>query len=126
VYSQRKHTLSKKQLATLSKWAAQPKADEGLSDRYRELWDRLNQYVMERGGQVTSVRYANPIRLEVPLESPLADKLRGLGHDPIFLERTTRLGGVAAPDYHARWRKGVVSTGYGVTTVDVYEIRLPK
>jgi hypothetical protein len=58
------------------------------------------------------------------LDSPLPDKLKELGHDLIYCERATRIGGVATPD--ARWRNGRVSAGYGFTTADVYLIRLPK
>jgi len=68
----------------------------------------------------------NRDRLEIPLESPLADKLKELGYALIFCERPTRIGGTATPDYNARWRNGVASAGYGFHTVDVYLIRLPK
>jgi len=71
-------------------------------------------------------KYANPLWLEIPLDSPLPDKLKELGHDLIYCERATRIGGAAAPDYGARWRNGAVSAGYGFRTVDVYSIRLPK
>jgi hypothetical protein len=129
-YAERKFKLSKQDAAKkFSKWAQKPgTVDETakVSERQRDLWDALNQYVTERGALIVSVKHANPLTLEVPLESPLVDKLREQGLDLIFCERRNRLGGVAVPEYDTRWRKGVVSGGYGFTTVDVYQIRLPK
>jgi hypothetical protein len=124
--------LSKLQLAKRnSKWVTQkPTASEEaakITQQRRDLWDALNQYVTERAGAITSVKYANPVRLEIPLDSPLADKLRELGYDPVYLSDETRIGGVAAPDPDAvRWRQGVKTSGYGFRQVRVFELRLPK
>ena len=65
-YAERKARLSKKDIARLSKWAAQKPnaADEAakVTQQRRDLWDALNQFVTERGGAITSVKYQNPIR----------------------------------------------------------------
>jgi hypothetical protein len=125
-YAERKARLSKLEL---SKWANRPRTDDKkgtITQQHRDLWDALNQYVTERGGAITSVRYASPIRLEFDPESPLADKLKELGYSLTFLERDGRWGGPATPDHDARWRNRAVTSGYGFRTVDVYELRLPK
>src|SRR5262249_43192019 len=120
--------LSKKQLAAMSKWANKPRTEslDQTTEKFRDLWDALNQFVIERGAQITSVKYANPLTLEIPLDSPLPDKLKELGYDLIYCERTTRIGGTATPAYHTRWRRGPITSGYGFNTVDVFLIRLPK
>src|SRR6516164_7286946 len=62
------------------------------TERQRAIWYGLNVYVSERGAMVTSIPYAQPIRLEVPLESPLPDKLRVMGWETVFKESLTRIG----------------------------------
>src|SRR5215467_3988215 len=91
--------LSKKQLASLSKWANKPPTEspDQTTQKFRDLWDSLNQFVIERGAQITSPKYANPLTLEIPLDSPLADKLKELGYDLIFVQRESRIGAIAAP-----------------------------
>jgi hypothetical protein len=123
MYSQRKHTLSKKQLATMSKWAAQPKADDGISERQRNLWTALNEFVTERGGAITSMLYANPVRLEVPLDSELPAKLRELGYDPVYCSEETRIGPPVSTQ-RGRWTN--LNSAYSFRQVAVYELRLPK
>jgi hypothetical protein len=127
-YAQRKHTMSAKDRASLSKWANKPRDEANKVDqRKRDLWDGIHSFVGERGGAIVSVRYVWPIRLEVDPESKLPDKLRELGYDPVYLSDETRLGGVAAPDPDAvRWRQGVKTSGYGFRQVRVFELRLPK
>jgi hypothetical protein len=96
-----------------------------ISQKQRDLWDAVNQFVSERGGAITSVRYGNPIRLEIPLDSPLADKLRELGHDLVFRNEETRIGPpVAEP---VLWGQRVRrNDAYAFRAVNVYELRLPK
>jgi hypothetical protein len=124
-YADRKHTLSKKQLAAMSKWAAQkPDAvaeKAKITEKQRDLWDALNQYVTERGAMIVSVKHANPVRLEVPLDSELPAKLRELGYDPIYCEQATRIG---APVSTKRGRWTNLNNGYSFRTVDVFELRL--
>jgi hypothetical protein len=124
-YSQRRNTFSKMDRASLSKWAVQrPKVDPNeISQRQRDLWDALNQYVTERGAAITSVRYANPLRLEVLPDSPLPAKLRELGYDPVYCEQTTRLG--APVSTRQGWRTNL-NNGYSFRAVDVYTVKLPK
>jgi hypothetical protein len=125
MFSQRRNVLSKEARAKLSKWANRPPTDnkDGISERQRNLWIALNEFVMERGGQITSVLYANPVRLEVPPESELPAKLRELGYDPVYCEQTTRIG---APVSTKRGRWTNLNNGYSFHTRDVYELRLPK
>jgi len=119
--------LSRKQLAALSKWANKPREERPDETKFRTLWDGLNQFVIERGAQITSMKYTNPVRLEIPLDSPLADKLKELGYDLVFVQRESRIGGIAAPPtVGPRWRRGAITSGYGFCTVDVFELRLPK
>jgi hypothetical protein len=125
-YADRKNTLTKKQIASFSKWAvARPKADEAtISQKQRDLWTALNQFVTEHGGFVTSVQFAQPIRIEVPIGSALPAKLAAAGYDLVFNSQTTRLG--AAPVQHDRRGRARPVTGYSFHTVDVFELRLPK
>ncbi len=126
-YADRKNTMSKKDITTLSKWANQPRreGEAAISQRQRDLWDALNQYVTERGAAIVSVKYANPVRLEISLDSPLADKLRDLGHDVIYKSEETRIGApISEP---GRWgRPRNLNNGYSFRSVAVYELRLPK
>jgi hypothetical protein len=118
--------LSKKQLASMSKWANRPRPEspDQVTERQRALWDAINELAVAGGAAITSPKYADPLRLEISVGSSLADTLKEFGHDLIFLERATRIGGNATPDYGARWRQGVVSGGYGFTQVDAYSIQL--
>jgi hypothetical protein len=125
-YAERRNTLSKKQIASMSKWAAaRPKADEAtISARQRNLWDALNQYVTERGAAIVSVKYANPLRIEVATDSELPARLRELGYDPTFCEQVTRIG--AASVRHDRRGRPQMTSGYGFSVRDVYLLKLPK
>ena len=119
--------LTKLELAKRnSKWVQKPDtASEAakIDAQRRDLWNAINQFVIESGGAIVSVQYANPVRLEIPLDSPLADKLRELGYDPIYCEQTTRIG---APVSGQRGRWTNLNSAYSFRTVDVYELRLPK
>jgi hypothetical protein len=125
-YAQRKNTLTKKQLASFSKWANRPRADQPneITERRRDLWRALNQFVADHGGFVTSVQFASPIRIEVPVGSTLPTKLAEVGYDLLFREQTTRLG--AASVQHDRRGRPRPVTGYAFYTVDVFELKLPK
>jgi hypothetical protein len=109
----------------MSKWAAQ-KPDAAaeaakITEKQRDLWDRLNEFVTERGAAIVSVKHANPVRLEVPLDSELPAKLRELGYDPVYCEQTTRIGAPVSR------RKGWVydrNTAYSFRSVNVFELRL--
>jgi hypothetical protein len=126
-YAERKFKLSKQDAAKkFSKWAQKPDAvaeAAQISQAQRDLWDSLNAFVVERGGAIISIRHAWPIRLEVEPESKLPDKLREAGHDPIFLERDTRIG---APISSQRGRWVNLNSAYSFRTVEVYQVRLPK
>jgi len=117
--------LSKKQLASLSKWANKPRTESSDQTKFRDLWDSLNQFVIERGAAITSPKYENPLRLEIPLDSPLADKLKELGYDLIYRNEETRIGApVSEP---GRWgRRRDLNTSYGFRTVNVFELSLPR
>jgi hypothetical protein len=95
-YAERKNTLSKKDIASMSKWAAQRPnaADEAakISQQRRNLWDALHDFIRKGGGAIVSLKYENPVRLEIPVDSPLADKLRELGWTLIDRGQETRIG----------------------------------
>src|ERR1700741_290798 len=99
-YAERKNTLSKKQIAAMSKWAAQRPnaADEKAKaqQQHRELFDGLNEFLIKNGGAITSVKYASQIRLELVRGSSLAASLTAMGFDPIFVEQVSRFGPIAA------------------------------
>jgi hypothetical protein len=126
VYADRKNTLTKKQIASFSKWANRPRTDQPneITAQRRDLWTALNQYVIERGAAIVSVQYANPVRLEIPVDSPLADKLRELGYDLIFQSQESRIGAMPV-EYDRRGRPRMTS-GYGFSMRDVFLVRLPK
>jgi hypothetical protein len=86
-HSDRKNVMSKKDIAAMSKWATnRPRAEQpSITSERRALWDALHEFVRQNGGAISSVKYASPIRLEVPTDSPLPERLRALGYDPIFL-----------------------------------------
>ena len=94
------------------------------SERQRAVWDGLNVWVGDRGGQITSQPYAQPIVLEVPLDSPLPEKLRSLGWDPIYRGRETRIG--TAPAEYDRAGPQRPVTGYAFNQRDVYHLVAPR
>jgi hypothetical protein len=94
------------------------------TERQRAIWHGLNVYVSERGAMVTSIPYAQPIRLEVPLESPLPDKLRAMGWETVFKESLTRIG---PPETETVGEKRPrPATGYSFRMVNVFELRMPR
>jgi hypothetical protein len=124
--SERRNTLSKLEHAKLnSKWATKPDRNEPtISQRQRDLWDALNNFCMERGAAIVSVKYANPARIEIPVDSPLADKLCEAGFDPIFCEQTTRIG--PAVEHALRGWRSNRNSAYSFHTVDIFTVKLPK
>jgi hypothetical protein len=125
MYAERKNTLSKKQIA--AQWAKWPRTESPnqITERQRDLWNALNQFVTERGGAIVSPMFASPLRIETALDSELPDKLRELGYDLIYREQDTRIGApISKP---GRWgRPRDLNAGYSFRAVDVYELRLPK
>jgi hypothetical protein len=125
-YAERKNTLSKKDIAAMSKWANRPRAATPETQQpRRDLWDALHDFIRKDGGAIVSVKYTWPIRFEVAPDAGMATRLRELGHDPIFCEQATRIG---APVFEpGRWgRTRDMNTGYSFRTVDVFELKLPK
>lgn len=112
----------------VSKWAVnQPREENAakISEQRRELWQALNQFVMERGGAIVSPMFAFPVRLEVATDSGLPERLRELGYDLIYRNEETRVGPpVSEP---RRWRQRPrLAIGYGFRTVDVFELGVPR
>jgi hypothetical protein len=70
-YSERRHTLTKKQLAQMGKWASPASQQTTAADKaaitqqQRELWDALHSFIRQNGGAVVSPAHTYPIRLEV-------------------------------------------------------------
>ena len=125
-YAERKQTLSKKDIAAMSKWANRPRADQPeISEKRRALWQALNQFITERGGFVTSVQFASPVRIEVAPDSELPAKLAEAGYDLTFCSQTTRIGApISEP---VLWRqRSRQNNAYAFCAVNVYELKLPK
>jgi len=105
-YAERKNTLSKKQIAAMSKWAAQrPNAAEEaakISQQRRGLWDALNDFLRQNGAAIVSVKYANPVRIEMAPDSELPARLRELGYDLVYRNEETRIGAGAVFGYAFR------------------------
>src|SRR5262249_16615023 len=110
--------------AALSKWANKPHAEpDQITKKRRETWENLNQFLIENGASITSVRYASPVRLEFDPESQLPERLHELGYDLNFLEQTTRIG---SPVSARRGRFLDYNASHSFRSVNVYELRLPK
>jgi hypothetical protein len=62
-----------------------------LSPALRLLWDRVNRFVQQEGGWLTSLPATNPIRLECQIDSPLPDLLRAANHEIRFIGSHERL-----------------------------------
>jgi hypothetical protein len=73
---------------------------------------------------ITSVPYAQPIVLECSLDSPVPEKLRSLGWDPVYRERITRLG--TPPAECDRAERQRPATGYAFNQRDVYHLVAPR
>lgn len=129
-YSQRRNTLTKKQIASFSKWAVARPSKEAEANRVTEqqkkLWTALAQFIREQGGWVTSIPGLSPLRFEAMEHSKLPLELTKLGYVLLSRGTTTRIGGAASPEYGARWRQGARSGGYGFLTVSIYELDLPR
>jgi hypothetical protein len=54
-----------------------PKA---LDQKQREMWDRVNKYIMQEGGWIVSLPDTKTIRFESPIGSELPELLRQAGH----------------------------------------------
>jgi hypothetical protein len=57
-----------------------------LNQKQRELWGRLNKYIMANGGWIVSQPDVSPIRFEAPLGSEFPE-LRQAGHRVIDYAR---------------------------------------
>jgi hypothetical protein len=124
-YADRKNTLTKKQIVSFSKWANRPRADQPqITEQRRNLWTALNEFIRQNGGSIVSLQFTSPLRLEVPINSPLPERLAALGYDPIFCEQTTRIGPQAVQ--HDRRGRALPTTGYSFNTFDVFHLKLPK
>ena len=73
---------------------------------------------------ITSIPYARPIRLEVPLESPLPDKLRAMGWETVFKESLTRIGPPETKTVGGKRPRP--TTDYAFRMVNVFELRMPR
>jgi hypothetical protein len=128
-YAERKNTLTKKQLASMSKWATQrPSAAEEaakVSQQRRDLWTALNAFITERGGAIVTPMFVSPVRIEVPPDSELPAKLAEAGYDLTFCEQATRIGApIAKP---VLWgQRSRRNDAYAFRAVNVYELKLPK
>ena len=78
-----------------------------LNQLQRDLWQKLNAYVQEEGGWITSRPDASPIRLECPLDSVLPQLLRDAGYEVMSVgtsERLLPMGQHVAPGTVEAWQ----------------------
>src|SRR5262245_60825912 len=99
-YAEREHKWSPK-LSTV------PTAAK-ITERQRDLWDALHEYIRQQGGTVTSPPYASPVRIIVGKGSSLPAKLIEFGYLLHHVGSTLR------------------TTVDGLTQSDVVEVNLPK
>jgi hypothetical protein len=62
-----------------------------LSQLQRDLWQKLNAYVFEEGGWITSRPDSSPIRVECPIDSVLPQLLRDAGYEVASIGTAERL-----------------------------------
>jgi hypothetical protein len=109
---------------SVSRWKSAPSGG-ATSEQRRNLWTALAEFVRQNGGFVVSLQFTSPLRLEVPTNSPLPERLRALGYDPIFVEQASRFGPIIAAEPVLRKRRVTTPTD-GFRAVDIFEVRLPK
>jgi hypothetical protein len=68
-------------------------APDSAKQRRAELWNNLNRYIRECGGNVVSVPGGTPLRVEVAPNSGLCKTLANAGYSVCLGERVTRIGG---------------------------------
>jgi hypothetical protein len=93
-YSDRKNTMSKRDLAGLSKWGNRPAGPpiNKVTEERKKVWTALNELITERGGRLTSIPYASPLCVEV--RKP--DQLAKSGFHILFVCRETRVTGASS------------------------------
>ena len=95
-----------------------------LSVQQRLLWDRLNRFVQQEGGWLTSQRDTNPLRMECQTDSPLPDLLKAANHEIRFLGVHERLMPTTIEE--RRGNRTVTTTTVGVGTCHVWQIELTE
>ena len=91
-----------------------------LSQKQRQLWRDLNEFIRLAGGFIVSQPDVSPIRFEAPLDSKLPETLRQAGHrvfDYGIHERLMPIIEVIGPNKTAQH----VAPG----TVGVWQLELP-
>jgi hypothetical protein len=68
-------------------------APDSAKQRRAQLWENLNRYVRESGGNVVSAPGLSPLRVEVAQNSGLPQTLANAGYSVCLGERVTRIGG---------------------------------
>ncbi len=63
------------------------------AEKYQNLWETLNQFIRQSGGFLISSPAEKYLRIEVPNESALPDKLFDLGYDLRPAGANTRIVG---------------------------------
>ena len=120
------NTLSKRDLAGLGKWANRPASAQTkkVGEERKKAWTSLNEFITERGGRVTSVPYALPLRAEVGTDSTLADQLAKSGCRVVFVCRETRVTGAQAISPKVERLTRTVPSAF--CEMSVYEVDLPR
>jgi hypothetical protein len=104
----------------VSRWKSAPSG--ATTDQRRDLWTALNEFIRQNGGSIVSLQFTSPVRVELVQGSSLAASLTAMGFDPIFVERVSRFGPIAAEPVLRRRRATTPTDGF--RAVDIFELRL--
>jgi hypothetical protein len=96
-----------------------------LSQKQRELWERLNKYIMANGGWIVSQPDISPIRFECPLDSDLPETLRQAGHQVVEYGTHERLMPITETLKEHGLNTTVTRQHVAPIVVSVFEFRLP-
>jgi hypothetical protein len=95
---------------------------DALDEDCKAAFDRLNQWVMARGGWITSIPGARTVVVEA-VSATIASDLVDLGYSPIEIEPAQRIIGTAIEERFARTSSGALEPCTEGSTRSVAEVR---
>jgi hypothetical protein len=123
-HSERPHQ-TRAEMARAVRWKSAPSG--ATTKQHRDsLWTSLREFIERAGASVSSVPFTWPIRIDIPIDSPLPERLRALGHDIAFCEQVTRLNAPTAQEPGRYGRPRDVNNAYSFDSFDVFYLKLPK
>jgi hypothetical protein len=96
------------------------------SREQRNLWSKLNKYIMQEGGWIVSQPDVSPIRLECQMDSKLPDLLSEAGHTVRHLGTHERLIPITETRKLNDTNTTVTTQQVGVGVVGVWQFDLPN